>query len=195
MKTMKKLTLFLVGIVAIAGLVATMGDVSAASLTSRAMIQLSAQLTNTVGLQTASAPLSTTRTLDLANGVAINQANVIYSSTQSITTGATVSLDFAGGGLLDAFGAAVGPAKVKCVYLSASPNNTTIVTALGDTNNVPILSVKTTSVALTPGAVFLFCDPSLAAIGVTAGTGDIVKLVNAAGATASVDVVVLGTSS
>ncbi len=191
----KKLFLGLAALCALAMLVATQGDVSASSLTTRAQVQLSATLTNTSGLQTASAPLSVIKTVDLANGIALNQANVLYSATFAISTSATQSLDFAGGGLLDAFGNAVGPAKIKCVYLGASPNNSTIVTAMGDTNNIPLLNTKATTFTLPPGAVFLYCDPSLAGIAVTAGTGDIIKLVNAAGATANVDVVVVGTSS
>lgn len=171
------------------------GDGAAASLTSRAQVQITGSLTNTAGLQSASAPLALTRAIDLANGVAKDQANVLYSSTQAIGTGATVSLDFAGGGLTDAFGAAVAPVKVKCVYLAAAAANTTTVTAMGDTNNIPFLSTKATTFALPPGAIYLYCDPSLAAVAVTAATGDILKLVNAAGATANVDVVILGTSS
>lgn len=195
MTKMKKLVLCLVALVAIAGLVATQGDVSAASLTSRAMVQISGNLTNTAGLQTASAPLSVTRALDLANGVAINQANVLFSNTYAITTGATQSLDMAGGGLTDAFGVTWAPARIKCIYISSSANNTTNLTILGSANAVPILNTAATTVTLTPGGLFFACNPSATAWAVTAGTGDIVQIVNAAGATANADIVLIGASS
>jgi len=196
MKTkMKRFTLGLVVLSALVALVAIQGDVSGASLTSRAQIQISGNLTNVAGLQTATAPLSVTKTLDLANGVAVNQANVLFSNTYSITTGATQSLDLAGGGLTDAFGVALAPARIKCVVIAASSSNTTNLTILGSANAVPILNTAATTMTLTPGGVFLACNPSATAWAVTAGTGDIVQIVNAAGATANADVVLIGASS
>lgn len=195
MKKMKRFTLGLMVLCALVALVATQGDVSGASLTSRAQIQISGNLTNVAGLQTATAPLSVTKTLDLANGVAVNQANVLFSNTYAITTGATQSLDLAGGGLTDAFGVALAPARVKCVVITASSSNTTNLTILGSANAVPILNTAATTMTLTPGGIFLACNPSATGWAVTAGTGDIVQIVNAAGATANADVVLIGASS
>ena len=195
MKKMKRFTLGLMVLCALVALVATQGDVSGASLTSRAQIQISGNLTNVAGLQTATAPLSVTKTLDLANGVAVNQANVLFSNTYASTTGATQSLDLAGGGLTDAFGVALAPARIKCVFISSNAANTTNLTILGNANAVPILNTAATTMTLTPGGVFMACNPSATGWAVTAGTGDIVQIVNAAGATANADVVLIGASS
>lgn len=195
MKKMKRFTLGLVVLCALVALVATQGDVSGASLTSRAQVTISGNLTNVAGLQTATAPLSVTKTLDLANGVAVNQANVLFSNTYAITTGATQSLDLAGGGLTDAFGVTLAPARVKCVFISSNASNTTNLTILGSANAVPVLNTAATTMTLTPGGVFMACNPSATGWAVTAGTGDIVQIVNAAGATANADVVLIGASS
>ena len=131
----------------------------------------------------------------LANGVAINQADVIYKQAATITTAATLSLDLKGGGLLDVFGVAINPVKLVGIYIFSKLSNTTNLTLLGDANSVPILNTAATTVTLKPGGKFEVWDPSLAAITVTAGTGDIVKIVNAAGASALVDIVIVGRSA
>jgi len=165
------------------------------SLTTNLGISLAAIQRNVLDFATAEFPLSKGWQLALASGVVIDAADVLYSDQLTITTGATVDLDLAAGGLLDAFGAAFAPVKVKMVLLVAAAANTTIVTAFGDANSVPILSAAATTVALKPGGIFLFADPSLAGVAVTAATGDIIQLANAAGASAVVDVVIIGTSA
>ncbi len=60
---------------------------------------------------------------------------------------------------------------------------------------MPILNTAATTITLHPGGIFLIADPSLAAFAVTATTGDVIKIVNAAGASAVVDIVIIGTSA
>jgi hypothetical protein len=60
---------------------------------------------------------------------------------------------------------------------------------------VPILNTAATTMTLLPGGTFLMVEPPLAGIAVTATTADLIKIVNAAGATAYVDIVLIGTSS
>jgi hypothetical protein len=191
----KKLTWGLAALIAIALSALTFrGDVGAASLSTNMEVRLTGQLAGTVGLATASVPLSITKQIALANGVGASQADKIYTNTYAILTGATESIDVKAA-LVDALGAAFTPAKLKAVYIYSQPANTTNLTLFGDAASVPILSVATTTVTLLPGGLFLDIQPPLAGIAVTAATGDIIKIVNAAGATANVDVVLIGTSS
>jgi hypothetical protein len=139
--------------------------------------------------------LAVLQAIALANGVAINQADVIYKQAASILTAATLSLDLKGGGLLDVFGVAINPVKLVGIYIFSKLANTTNLTLFGDANSVPILNTAATTVTLKPGGKFELWDPSLAAIPVTAATGDIIKIVNAAGATALVDIVLVARSA
>ncbi len=171
-----------------------MGDVGGATLSTRVVVDLSGTLSGTTGIATPVAKLTAPRTMDFVNGVAAGQADSIYVSTASITTAATLTLDVKGA-LLDPLGAAFTPAKLKLVYIYSQPANTTTLTLFGDVNHVPILNTVATTSTLLPGGMFLLVQPPLAGITVTAATGDIIKIVNAAGATAVVDIVLVGTSS
>ena len=144
---------------------------------------------------TASAPTAIKRVLDLASGTGLNQANVVWSDTRTLTTAQTDSLDLAGGGLTDPFGAAFAPAKVKAIIVASSSANTTNLTVFGDAAHVPFLGTVATSMTLTPGGFIVLTNPSLAGWVVTAATADIIKIVNAAGASATYDIVVIGTSA
>jgi len=190
----RRWTVGLAALLAIAIGLFTQGDVGAATLTTNAKINLFAKLANVAGNTTAGAELSVIKEVSLANGVAAGQADKVYSVTLSVTTGATTDVDVQAA-LLDAFGAAFTPAKLKLVYIASAAANTTNLTLFGDTNSVPILNTAATTATLEPGGVFLLVRPTLAGIAVTAGTGDIIQIANAAGATASVDLVLVGTSS
>jgi len=190
----KKLLFGLAAVLALALAFATQGDVSAASLTSSVNLRLNSTLTGTVGLATASVPLDQPYSKTFANGVGASQADKVYTTQLSITTGATTDLDLQGS-LLDALGAAFTPAKLKCVYIESATANTTNLTLFGDAASVPILNTAATTTTLLPGGLFFMCNPPLAGIAVTAATADIIQITNASGATATVNVVLIGTSS
>jgi hypothetical protein len=173
----------------------TMGDVGAASLSSRVQVSVSGTLSDVLALVTAQAPLSQKATIDLANGTGAGQADVIWSDQRTLTTGASEDLDFAGGALTDAFGAAVAPARIKVVYLYAASGNTTNLTIAGDANGVPLFDDPTDTVTLKPSGVLLLADPGGTGYVVTADTGDILQVTNGAGASATYDIVIIGASS
>jgi len=170
------------------------GDVGAATLTTRVVVNVAGTLAGTPGLSTPQAAFSGAKTIDFANGVAASQANMVYTTTLSIGSGATTDLDLQGS-LTDALGAAFTPVKLKAVYIFSASANTTNLTLFGDAASVPILNTAATTSTLLPGGVFLMVQPPLAGIAVTATTADIIQIANAAGATASVDVILVGTSS
>lgn len=198
---MRKMKLF-GSLMALCALVAfgllTQGDVSAASLTSRIQVNVTGTLTDATTLTDNQASLQKIWTTPLTNGVGAGMADKIYTlKAQTIADGGTLSIDVKGA-LLDAFGAAFTPAKLRTVVIysgGGTTANTTNLTLFGDANGVPILNTAATTTTLTPGGVFVKTDISAAGIAVTASTGDIIKIVNAAGAAATVDVVLIGTSS
>lgn len=166
----------------------------AASVTSQVNLQVSAQYSNTVGLQDVVAPLSLMKTVALANGVGAQQADKVFSAQYSIATGATQSIDVVGS-LTDAMGVAFTPARIKALYIGSAAANTTNLTLFGDAASVPFLNTAATTITLRPGGAILLCNPDATAFAVTATTADIIKIVNAAGATAVVDVVIIGCSA
>lgn len=177
------------------GLVSQQSDVDAASLAARIEVKVTGSYVATVGLSDITGPLSQSNVQDLANGVGANQGNVLYTARRSVLTAATDTLDFAGGGLTDAFGAAIAPARIRAVFIRSASGNTTNLTLFGNINSVPILNTAATTSTLAPGGMFLFTAPNATGVVVTAGTGDIIQVVNAAGATATYDIIVVGASS
>lgn len=171
-----------------------MGDVGAASLTSRVQIAISGVLSDVLDLVTAQAPLAQTTTITLANGVGASQADKIWSDQRTLATAATDDLDLKGA-LADAFGAAFTPARVKVLYIYAASGNTTNLTIGGDANSVPFFDAAADSVTLKPGGVLVLVDPGATGYVVTADTGDIIQVANAAGASATYNIVVIGSST
>lgn len=189
----RRLTFGLLAAALIAALCA--GYAYAATLSSRVHLVVTGTLTNTLDLVTGEAPLTKTVTLTLANGTGANQADVIWSDTRTLATGANEDLDFAGGGLTDAFGAAVEPARIKMLIIHADSENTTNLTISGDANGIPIFDDPTDTATIAPDGLFVIGDPGATGYVVTAATGDILQIANAAGASADYDIVVIGASS
>ena len=128
------------------------------------------------------------------DGTGLNQANNQFSDRRSLTTGANEDLDVAGG-LVNAFGVTLTFAKVKVIAIMALATNTTNITVSRPASTgLPFFAAAGDAVVLKPGGIFLFVDPSAAGVTVTGGSGDLINVANAAGATANYDVVIWGTS-
>lgn len=170
------------------------------ALTSKFGITVDALLTSALDLTTVSAPLERRAAVRLATGTGAGQADKIFSDTRSLTTGASEDLDLAGV-LTDALGATITFARVKGLFVAAAAANTTNLTVGANVVNgwATLLGPTGASggtVTLRPGGMFLAACGSADATGwaVTAGTGDLLHVVNAAGATAAYDIVVVGAS-
>jgi hypothetical protein len=184
----------LAAVAAIVGLGLQQGDVGAASLTTRVTVTVAPTLTSTVGLAATVAEAKALGDFTFTPGTGANQADSVYTASSTITTGATLTLDLKGS-MVDAFGAAFTPAKLRLVYIASRNSNTTDLTLFGNAASPLILNTAATTTTLTPGDVFLATRRATAGITVTAATADIVQIVNAAGASAVVDIVLVGTSS
>lgn len=181
--------------VVILALLAHQGDLGAASLTSRIEVKVTGTLSNPLDLApegSVEAKVLSQVIQDFANGTGANQANVIWSDRRTLTASTTEDLDFAGGGLTDAFGAAIAPTKIRMVLVVSASSNVQNITLFGDANSVPLLNTAATTVTLQPKGVYLFTAPTAAGVTVTATTGDIIQVANGAGVSVTYDIIVIG---
>jgi len=164
------------------------------SLSTRIQFNVVADLAKTVGLAEVVAHIQQIWTQALATGTGAQQADKIYSlKEQTIADAGTLSIDLSAA-LEDALGDAFTPARVKAILIYSEPTNTTNLTILGNAAAVPFLNTVATTLGLKPGGMFALMDPGATGYVVTAGTGDLVQIVNAAGAAAKVSVVIIGAS-
>ena len=165
------------------------------ALDTRIALSVQANLTNIIDLATASVPLNLLADVVLANGTGSGQADKIWWDTRTVGASATDSLDLAGS-LTDPLGAAFTPAKLKAIVVKAySANTNNVVVTRPAANGVPWASAAGDAVPVGPGGVFDLAFPG-AGITVTAGTGDLIDIVNSAGGTAvTYDIVLIGTSA
>lgn len=186
-------------------LIAVMGvSYAATALRTKVQLSITGNHNSTLDLVSASVPLNYSKVVELADGTGANQANMMWTDRRTIAASTTEDLDLAGGGLLDVFGAAFSPARVKLVAICAcgstscaSAANTNDVVVGGDANAVPLFGAVTHTVAVKPGGCWAVLAPGAAGLAsVTAGTGDILQVANGgAGTSVTYDVVVIGTSS
>lgn len=144
---------------------------------------------------TINAPFSFSVSDDLADGTAIDQADMAWWDTDRNLNATTENIDLAGS-LTDAFGATATFVKVKGILVHNK--NTTAGETLkigGAASNAFLLFDNATDIyELGPDGVFVVWEPSAAALPVTASTGDILKM-DAGSANITYDIVVVGTSA
>lgn len=169
------------------------------SLTSKISVTVSANLTKALDLATGSVPLLREYATILATGTGAGQADRVFHDTRTLAASATEDLDLAGS-LLDAYGDAFTPVKIKALIISA---------AVGNTNNVVVGGVAaglstiiqpaaTGLVVVRPGATFAVFAGAADSTGyaVTATTADLLHIANsAAGTSVTYDIIVIGTSA
>lgn len=129
------------------------------------------------------------------DGTGLNQASVLYSATRTLASAANESLDLNGTALTDSFGASIALARIKAIIIQASAANTTNLTVANVTNSVTTLFGSTYSLVVQPGELLAKATPSAAGYVVTAATADLLNIANASGASATYNIVVLGSAS
>jgi hypothetical protein len=168
------------------------------SLTSSLSAAVGFTQSSALDLGTASLPVSVRAAVQLVSGTGAGQADLVFSDRRSIAASGTEGLDLAGT-LTDAFGATLTFVKIKGLYVRADAANTNnVVVGADGTSPWTTLLNSTGTVTLRPGAFFLAAAGSADATGygVTASTGDILKVANSSSGTAvSYDIVVIGTSA
>ena len=131
---------------------------------------------------------------NLPTGTADGSADIGWVSlARSLTTGATEDIDVRGA-LTDAFGIAVASVELVGLAVQSAATNTTNLTIGNGSNPLQMFFGATThSIILKPKDFFVWYG--FAGWATTAGTADIIKVANAAGATALYDIAFLGRSA
>lgn len=171
------------------------------SLSTRITDSLALSYLKTTGVTgTSAADLSYAPTLryslTMATGIATGLADLLYAGTRTLALSTSEDLDLAGG-LTDVFGATLTFVKIKMIYISAAAANTNTVVVGGAASNqfVGPFGASTHTIAIQPGATMKFIHP-LTGWAVTAGTGDLLKVLNGgAGTSVTYDLVICGTSA
>lgn len=146
------------------------------------------------GLAAAVSTLAEQASIAIENGTGDYQGDLLYAASRSLATGATEDLDVRGV-LIDPLGATLNAVEVIAVLVRAAITNTTNLTVGNGTNPfVGPFGSGTHTVQVQPGGVFMAVAPK-AGWTVTAATADILKVANAAGATAAYDIVIIGRSA
>lgn len=130
------------------------------------------------------------------DGTTDGKADKIWSDQRTLSASASDSLDLAGG-LTDAAGATVTIVKVKAIVIKAASGNGADIVVGGAASNTFTgpFGGATHTVAVKPGGMLVLCAPNTGWT-VTAGTGDILKVLNGSGSvSATYDITILGTSA
>lgn len=130
--------------------------------------------------------------IDLADGTGLGQASRFWSDRRTLATGVGESLDL-NGVLTDGLGASVTFTAIKGILIKSADANTTILTVGNIANGLAtIFGIATQSFPMQPGELLIKATPSAAGHVVTPGTADLLRIVNAAGASAIYDVAIWG---
>lgn len=137
------------------------------------------------------------KTLLLSHGTGANQADIVYLEERTVASATNLDLDLAGV-LTDAFGATITAAElVALTVVNEARNgtpNTTNLTLGGGTNTVPGFSAALWP--LSPGGFFDVASPGAAGLAtITAATGDILRIANSSGATATFQICIIARSA
>jgi len=131
----------------------------------------------------------------VTDGTADNQANMVFRDQRTLSGSASENLDLAGG-LTDSYGATMTFVDVKMIYVSAASANGGNIVVGGAASNAFLgpFDNATDKVNLPASAWLKWVNP-IDGYAVTAGTGDILKIENSDGSSATYDIVIVGTSA
>lgn len=149
--------------------------------------------TNPIDLGSPEFGIDVAAAIALVDGSGIGAASKIFTDTRTVTASTTDSLDLAGS-LVDAFGATITFTKIKAIYVHADANNNNNVNVTRPAaNGVPLFLAASDGIPVKPGGLLAWVAPDSAGIAVTAGTGDLLDLVNSAGGSSvTYDIVIIG---
>ena len=143
------------------------------------------------GLAATTSNVSFPDNISITSGTGTNQGDLMYAQTRTLLTAATDNLDL-NGVLVDPIGTVIPMLKVIAILIMSDTANTTDLT-IGNGANPFIgpFGAATHTLSLQPGGRHLLIAPKTGWTVVPA-TGDILKITNAAGASATYSIVILG---
>lgn len=128
----------------------------------------------------------------IAGTAGVNQTNILFSDTRTLTASATEDLDLAGV-LTNAFGSTITAAEIVLIYVKAADANTNNVNLTRPASNGfigPFLAASD-GIAVKPGEWQLLMSQSGWAV--TAATGDLLTITNSSSGTGvTYDIIIVG---
>lgn len=187
MKTLRIFVAFLL-------LLALCGPSQADTLTSRVSLAVQAVFAKAGALSTPKDVLSKSITKEFTSGTGSGQANLVFRDQRTLTTGASESLDLYGV-LTDPFAVALNFATVKVIIIeNLSTTQTLTVGGAATAQFINWVGTATDTIKIPPGGFFAIAAPA-AGFAVTQTTGDLLKVLNSAGASCIYNIVIIGTSA
>jgi hypothetical protein len=174
-------------------LVAGLGD-AASTLTAKVFLRITAEPVTTGDLQSVSAPLNYSKTWTFTSGAGANKVQQIWTDSRTLTASTSEELDLAGV-LKNYAGETVTFTKIKLIYIVANSANASTLTVGGAASNTFInwVSDSSDSIVIRPDGAVLLMAPDATGYGVTASTGDLLKILNNSGsASATYSIMILG---
>lgn len=134
--------------------------------------------------------------LQFTDGTTANKADIIFTDNRSVASASNDDIDLAGV-LTNAFGATITAVEiVGIIVVPAAANTTTLTLGAGTNPWITMFLATGDGIKIFPSGVFVNFAPDASGLGtVTAGTGDILRIANSAGATATYDIMILARSA
>lgn len=151
----------------------------------------------TLDLGAGSFPLDKVASIELLDGVGVDQADRLFTDQRTINASSNDDLDLAAV-LTDAFGQTITFARIKAILVVAAAGNTNdvVIGAAAANAFVGPFGASTHTVRVRPGGMALLACKDATGWAVTAGTGDILRIANSAGGTSvTYDIVLIGASA
>lgn len=138
-------------------------------------------------------PLAVTLEQAFAPGTGSGLADLMFRDTRELADGASENLDLSGG-LTSAFGASLLFAKIKALIIKNK--SAAQILSVGGAASLGFVSWvgDATDVVKVPAGGFL-CLVNPAGYAVAAGTADLLKILNSAGAVCEYDIIIIGSSA
>lgn len=154
---------------------------------------LQAQMSGALDIERLTSNVDQSWSVQWGDGGGANLAKRMWTDRRTLASGASETLDLSGPGLKDAFGDNLVLDKVKAIIVVGAADNTTVLTVGNVANGLiaPFLAASD-GVIVPPGGIFLCATPDTDGFGVVAGTRDLLRIANAAGAAATYDVAIVG---
>jgi hypothetical protein len=144
------------------------------------------------GISSASAKSAFSKVMQLLDGTGAGKASKSFFGSRTISASATDGLDLAGV-LVDALGASLTFTKIKMIAVKAAAANTGNITLGGGTNACnTFFGADTDKIVIKPGGLFVIAAEDANGYAVTAGTDDLINIVNLVAAQVAYDIVIIG---
>lgn len=140
---------------------------------------------------------------DITGLAALTSADVFFRREFTIASNASITIDLNGTGNEDTFGDGLNMVTMVCLMVINAPvddgaaaNTTNLTVGAGSNPVVGYKAGTTPTEVIRPGGVYLVANISAGGVAtVTAGTADIITIANALGASAKMQICVMGRSA